>query len=174
MKKLFTIGHSTRTIDYFLSLLKAHGVKELVDVRTIPRSRHNPQFNVENLRTATKKNGIGYRWMGKTLGGLRRARSDSENTGWENLSFRGFADYMQTPEFKSGLERLGEIAKKKNTAIMCAEAVPWRCHRSLIADAMSVGGWRVYNISSRKTAKLHVATKFMKIDDGEITYPKTV
>ena len=171
MKQLFTIGHSTRTIEYFVSLLKAHGVEELVDVRTIPKSRHNPQFGRENLRNSLRGKGIGYRWLGKELGGLRRAKKDSENTGWENLSFRGFADYMGSAEFEGGLKKLQAIASKKNTAIMCAEAVPWRCHRSLIGDAMTKKGWKVRDISSRKTAHLHTLTPFLRIRKEKITYP---
>ncbi|MCL4392135.1 DUF488 domain-containing protein [Patescibacteria group bacterium] len=171
MKKLYTIGHSTRTADYFISILKAHGVEELIDVRTIPKSRHNPQFGRENLRNSLRGRGIGYRWLGKELGGLRRTKKDSENTGWQNLSFRGFADYMQTPEFEAGLKKLQSVAAKKATAIMCAEAVPWRCHRSLIADAMTKKGWKVYHISSRKTARLHTLTPFLKIVKGRLLYP---
>ncbi len=170
MKKLFTIGHSTRTIEYFISILKAHGIEELVDVRTIPKSRHNPQFAEEAIRKSVRNHGIGYRWLGKELGGLRRTKKDSENTGWQNLSFRGFADYMQTSEFKSGLQKLQSVASKKATAIMCAEAVPWRCHRSLIADAMTEKGWNVYHLSSRKTARLHELTPFLKVVQGKLLY----
>ncbi len=171
MKRLFSIGHSTRTVEYFVSMLQAHGVKELVDVRTIPKSRHNPQFGRGNLGIFLRKQGIGYKWLGEELGGLRHAKKDSKNTGWENLSFRGFADYMQTSKFEEGLKKLQAIAQKKNTAIMCAEAVPWRCHRSLIADAMTKKGWKVYHISSRITAKLHKITPFLRMKNRKITYP---
>ena len=137
MKKpsIFTIGHSTRTIDEFVGLLQMHGVKEVVDIRTMPMSRHNPQFNGDALKQSLKKNGIRYKHL-KKLGGLRHSRKDSINLGWRNLSFRGYADYMSTAEFAEGLEALTKIASSRETAIMCAEAVPWRCHRSLVADAL--------------------------------------
>ena len=127
---ILTIGHSTRAIEAFLELLRAHGVKRLVDVRMIPRSRYNPQFNCDTLAAALGDCGIGYTSM-KEMGGLRHARSDSPDTAWRNLSFRGYADHMQTPEFAAGLAALIEIAGREQTAIMCAEAVPWRCHRSV-------------------------------------------
>jgi uncharacterized protein (DUF488 family) len=170
MKGIFTIGHSTRTLDYFVSMLRAHGVRELADVRTIPRSRHNPQFNRDVLSRTLRNRGIGYRWLGKELGGLRRTRKDSDNTGWQNLSFRGFADYMQTPAFSAGIKKLESLAQKKRAAIMCAEAVPWRCHRSLIADALTKDKWAVYHISSRKTARRHKLTPFLKVKKGAMVY----
>ena len=139
---LFTIGHSTRTLKEFVALLSAHGVKQLVDVRTIPRSRHNPQFNETRLPRSLERAGIRYRHS-PGLGGLRHARRDSTNTAWRNASFRGFADYMQTLEFEEALDELIHRAEKRRTAIMCAEAVPWRCHRSMIADALLVRGLRV-------------------------------
>src|SRR6266481_37845 len=151
---IFTIGHSTRALDEFIALLKAHGVGQLVDVRTIPRSRHNPQFNRDTLPTVLRNNRIGYRHM-KGLGGLRHPRKDSPNTGWRNAGFRGFADYMQTTEFEMFLKKLMELAKKKQAVIMCAEAVPWRCHRSLIADALTVHGIRVEHITSRINRQPH-------------------
>lgn len=131
---VFTVGHSTRTRNDFIELLRAHDVRQLMDVRTIPRSRHNPQFNREVLSRALRRSGIGYRHM-KGLGGLRHSRPDSINTAWRNKSFRGYADYMQTSDFRSALRKLIAIARKKRLALMCAEAVPWRCHRSLIGDA---------------------------------------
>ena len=131
---IFTVGHSTRPIEEFEDLLLAHGVKQLVDIRTIPRSRHNPQFNGDSLPGSLKKVGIRYRHM-PGLGGLRRARYDSINSGWHNASFRGFADYMQTPDLENALVELIRIAQTRRTAIMCAEAVPWRCHRSQIGRA---------------------------------------
>jgi uncharacterized protein (DUF488 family) len=130
---IFTVGHSTRTWEDFRDLLRAHGVKRVVDVRTIPRSRHNPQFSRPALATKLRAARIGYVHLPK-LGGLRHAKRDSKNVGWRNASFRGFADYMQTPEFATGLQRLLKLSKDKRSALMCAEAVPWRCHRSLIAD----------------------------------------
>src|SRR3984957_2829842 len=141
MPVVLTIGHSSRTWPEFLKLLRAHHVDRVVDVRSIPRSRHNPQFSQETLRKKLRAAGIGYVHLRK-LGGLRHARRDSPNMGWRNTSFRGFADYMQTSEFEAGLQRLMKLAGQKQSAIMCAEAVPWRCHRSLITDALTIRGIR--------------------------------
>jgi uncharacterized protein (DUF488 family) len=170
VKTLFTIGHSTRPLPAFLALLSAHGVRQVVDVRTIPRSRRNPQFERDTLRAALRRARIGYRHL-PSLGGLRRARKDSINLGWRNASFRGFADYMETPEFARGMRRLRQLAQRKPTAIMCAEAVPWRCHRSLIADALTVRKWGVLHIQSRRTAKPHEPTAFLRIRGGRLVYP---
>ena len=167
---MYTIGHSTRTIEQFLDLLKAFGVRELVDVRTVPKSRHNPQFGQNALAPALQEAGIGYTHL-QALGGLRHAEKDSVNCGWQNASFRGYADYMATDAFRQGLDRLKTIAEQHITAVMCAEAVPWRCHRSLIADALTLQGWEVRDIQSKKTAKLHTLTPFLKVQDGKITYP---
>lgn len=167
---VFTVGHSTRSRDELVQLLRAHGVDRLVDVRTIPRSRHNPQFNRETLAKALHNRQFSYRHM-KSLGGLRHARRDSPNTGWRNLSFRGFADYMQTPSFAEALQSLIQFAKEKPTAIMCAEAVPWRCHRSMIADALLVGGIQVQHIISNSSAKPHTLTPFACVEGTRITYP---
>jgi uncharacterized protein (DUF488 family) len=167
---LYTIGHSTRPVDEFLELLKAHGVGKVVDVRTIPRSRHNPQYDQTALRKTLKAAHIGYHHMPR-LGGLRRTRKDSPNTGWTNRSFRGFADHMQSKAFQDGLQRLEVEARKRATAIMCAEAFVARCHRSLIADALTVDGWRVRHIQSRKTATLHRRTQFLKVRRGRLVYP---
>lgn len=167
---IFTVGHSTRSFEELVEILRAHGIEQLVDVRTIPRSRHNPQFNRESLGRALHNRRIGYRYM-KELGGLRRARPDSVNAGWRNASFRGFADYMQTQSFSEGLERLLELAKQKPTAIMCAEAVPWRCHRSLIADALAARGYEVRNILSVTSAKRHVVNPMARVHDRQVTYP---
>ena len=168
---IFTVGHSTRTIDEFVELLRAHGVKEIVDIRSIPRSRYNPQFNADVLEHSLQANRISYRRI-KELGGLRHARKDSLNLGWRNVSFRGFADYMATPEFSEGLEALIEVARAKETAIMCAEAVPWRCHRSLIGDALTKRGWIVRDIVSRTVAARHLLTPFLKTRKGQLTYPE--
>lgn len=168
--KLYTIGHSTLTFEQFINLLRAHAIEQVVDVRTIPKSRHNPQFNKADLAKKLRNRKIGYRHM-KELGGLRHSRKDSQNTGWRNLSFRGFADYMGTTEFAEGIEKLKTIATKKRTAIMCAEVVPWRCHRSLIADAFTVDHWAVFDIMNLKTANLHKVTPFMRILEGKIVYP---
>ncbi len=167
---IFTVGHSTQPIDEFIALLQAHGVKEVVDVRTIPMSRHNPQFNEATLKEALKSARIRYKHL-KKLGGLRHAKKDSTNLGWHNASFRGFADYMATPEFSEGLEALTNIANTRATALMCAEAVPWRCHRSLIADALTKKGWNVQDIMSRTSAKKHRLTSFLKVKKGQLTYP---
>lgn len=167
---ILTIGHSTRTLEAFLDLLRAHGVKRLVDVRTVPRSRHNPQFNRERFSRTLSHAGIGYTHMAE-LGGFRHARRDSPNTGWRNASFRGFADYMQTPEFETGLDKLIKSAARTQIAIMCAEAVPWRCHRSLIADALAVRVIQVEHVMSATRAQPHSLTTFAKVDGTRITYP---
>jgi len=170
MLTVFTIGHSTRTWEAFLELLRAHGIKRVVDVRSIPRSRHNPQFDRKTLSAKLRGARIGYVHLRK-LGGLRHARRDSPNMGWHNASFRGFADYMQTPEFEQGLQRLIKLAKQKRTAIMCAEAVPWRCHRSLIADALTVRGVRAAHIVSGKRVQTHTLIPFGRVRGNCITYP---
>jgi uncharacterized protein (DUF488 family) len=167
---LWTIGHSTRPIDEFLALLKAHGIQQVVDVRTVPKSRHNPQFNTDQLAKRLKKGGFAYFHM-PDLGGLRKAKKDSINLGWRNESFRGYADYMQTDEFWSALEELIASGQSKNTAIMCAEAVPWRCHRSLIADALVSRGWTVLDIMTEQRATPHTVTPFAKVARGRVTYP---
>ena len=167
---IFTVGHSTRSFDELVEILRAHGVERVVDVRTIPRSRHNPQFNRETLSKALHNRHLSYRHM-KALGGLRHARPDSINTGWRNASFRGFADYMQTPSFGVALERLLKLAEQKPTAIMCAEAVPWRCHRSLIADALIARGYEVRDIMSVTSAKPHVLTPMARVLRQQVTYP---
>ncbi len=133
---IFTLGHSTLPIERFISLLRNYGIERLVDIRTVPRSRHNPQFNDTALASTLKTEHIEYVPM-QTLGGLRHARKDSPNTGWRNASFRGYADYMQTEAFQDALQTLIQMSRKERVAIMCAEAVPWRCHRSLVADALS-------------------------------------
>jgi len=167
---VFTVGHSTRSLEALVGLLRAHDVKRLVDVRTIPRSRRNPQFNKETLPAALRAAGIKYRHFPK-LGGLRHARADSLNKAWRNASFRGFADYMQTPEFTTAIEKLGELATKDRLAIMCAEAVPWRCHRSLIADALSVRGFQVEHIMSGIRCQPHERTPWARIRGTRVTYP---
>ena len=169
---IFTIGHSTRTLEEFVGLLQAYGVQLVVDVRTIPRSRHNPQFNQEKLSAELKELGIDYVWL-KELGGLRHPKPDSQNKGWRNESFRGFADYMQTPEFEEGINELIKLAEKDGpVTTMCAEAVPWRCHRSLIADALLVRGVKVEHIMTLKTLKEHALTKWAHVDGKQITYPE--
>lgn len=167
---ILTIGHSNRPLDQFLDLLKAHGVERVVDIRTIPRSRHNPQFNGDALKISLRAAGIGYVQL-KKLGGLRHTTRDSINTGWQNASFRGFADYMQTADFAAGIERLLKLAVKKRCALMCAEAVPWRCHRSLVADALLVRGVAVEHIMSRTNLRPHSLTSFARVRGTKITYP---
>ena len=167
---IFTVGHSTRSIDEFVELLRAHGIKGIVDIRSIPRSRHNPQFNADDLKQSLQREHMSYKHI-KELGGLRRAKKDSINLGWRNASFRGFADYMATQEFSEGLEALTKIANTRETAIMCAEAVPWRCHRSLIADALTKKGWMVRDIMSRTVAARHRLTPFLKMRKGQLVYP---
>lgn len=151
-------------------MLKAHGVEVLVDVRTVPRSRHNPQFNRDTLPQALHAAGIRYEHR-PGLGGLRHPRTDSPNTGWKNAGFRGYADYMQTAEFAGNLEDLEQLARNARVAILCAEAVPWRCHRSLIADALTVRGVPVHHIMSETTANPHRLTSFAHVEGGRITYP---
>ncbi len=168
--EIFTIGHSDRTSAQFLALLEAHGVRKIFDIRTIPRSRHAPQFNQARIRRTLARHHIRYEHV-KALGGLRHAKRDSTNLGWINASFRGFADYMQTPAFANGLRHLETSARRQRSALMCAEAVPWRCHRSLVADALTKHGWRVADIQSRKTARPHRLTPFLRMRHGMLTYP---
>ncbi|HEX6774099.1 MAG TPA: DUF488 domain-containing protein [Acidobacteriaceae bacterium] len=167
---IFTIGHSTHSIDEFLEMLQAHGVCRLADVRTVPRSRHNPQFNREELARSLDNRSLHYTHM-PALGGLRHPRKDSINTGWRNESFRGYADYMQTEEFQKALERLLELAEQEPTAVMCAEAVPWRCHRSLIADALLARGVPVMEIASATRATPMAMHPWAHVEGASVTYP---
>ena len=167
---VLTVGHSTRPLNEFVALLKARAVSLVADVRTIPRSQHNPQFNKDSLPESLEKAGLGYVHL-PGLGGLRRAKRDSLNRGWRNASFRGYADYMQTPEFEEHLKQLIELAKKNRIALMCAEAVPWRCHRSLIGDALTVRGIRTEDIMSLTRRELHRLTPFAKVRGTKVTYP---
>ena len=167
---LYTIGHSTHSIGEFIALLNAHNVRHLVDVRSIPKSRHVPQFNTDALASSLSAASIAYTHL-QALGGRRHSRKDSINTGWRNTSFRGYADYMSTPQFAEGLAALTQIASATATAIMCAEAVPWRCHRSLIADAMTLQGWQVRDILTKAPAAEHKLTPFLKAVNGQPTYP---
>lgn len=167
---VMTVGHSTRAIGEFIRLLQAHGAACVVDVRTIPRSRHNPQFNKTTLPQKLKKAGMDYDHM-PGLGGLRHAQRDSPNAGWRNASFRGFADYMQTPEFAKSLDELIRLAHRKAIVLMCAEALPWRCHRSLIADALLVRGIRTEDIMTPTRRQVHAFTPFAKVRGAALTYP---
>ncbi|HET7831790.1 MAG TPA: DUF488 domain-containing protein [Gallionella sp.] len=170
LQTIYTVGHSTHELDEFIRLLQAHGVTKIADVRTIPRSRHNPQFNQDTLPDALQAAGIGYVHL-PGLGGLRHAHADSPNLAWHNASFRGFADYMQTAEFAKNLEQLIKLGKHQPLALMCAEAVPWRCHRSLIADALIVRGVAVEHITSATHRHPHALTPWARVTHGHITYP---
>jgi len=170
---VLTIGHSTRTLEEFLAILAAHGVERLIDVRSIPKSRRVPQFNSDALAPSLREQEIEYMHM-KSLGGLRRAKKDSVNLGWHNASFRGYADYMATEGFRVGLERLLQLAREKRTAIMCAEAVPWRCHRSLIGDALLARGVHVEDIMSVTSRREHALTPFAKVDGLNVFYPAVI
>ena len=167
---IFTVGHSTLPLEEFIALLEAYGIECLADIRTVPRSRHNPQFNGDTLGPALRACKIDYVPM-QALGGLRHARKDSANTGWHNTSFRGYADYMQTAKFAQGLDELMALSRKKRTVIMCAEAVPWRCHRSLVADALTAQGDAVYDIMGANRASLHTLTPWANVDGHRVTYP---
>ncbi len=169
-RTVYTVGHSNRSLAEFVEILRAHGIAQILDVRSIPRSRHNPQFNKDVLGRALRARRIGYRPR-KKLGGLRSARKDSKNTGWRNASFRGYADYMQTADFRRGIEQLKKTARRKKTALMCAEAVPWRCHRSLIGDWMEkIEGWRVLDIFSAGPARPHKPVSFARKRGQSLLY----
>lgn len=169
--RLYTIGHSTRTFDALVDALRSFGIRILVDVRTIPRSRHVPQFNRESLSRRLPRRGVRYTHLA-ALGGLRRPRPDSGNTAWRNAGFRGFADYMETSEFAAALAELRTLAKDVGpAAFMCAEALPWRCHRSLVADALIARGDTVAHIMAPGKAPPHVLTPWARVDGGRVTYP---
>lgn len=170
---LWTIGHSTRPIEEFIGLLQASGVQLLADVRTIPFSRRNPQFNQEALAQSLRKAGLQYRHM-PGLGGRRKSQPDSVNVGWRNQGFRGYADYMQTGEFRDALEELMMAGQSLPAAIMCAEAVPWRCHRTLISDVLVSRGWTVQHIISAGPVNNHMLTPFAKPEEGRLTYPSEI
>lgn len=164
MPKLYTIGHSTHALQEFLNILNAYQITHVVDVRTVPKSRHVPWFNEHELKKSLRKEKIIYIHMSK-LGGLRRVNKNSINMGWRNASFRAYADYMQTAEFFSGLKELNHLIKRNNkVVIMCAEAVPWRCHRSLIADAEIVRHFSVWEIMSKTSARVHKLTHFAVVN----------
>ena len=167
---IFTVGHSTLAIEHFIALLQTYGIKRVVDIRTIPRSRYNPQFNDTALAGSLTAARLEY-WHFPALGGLRHPRRTSPNTGWRNKSFRGYADYMQTEEFATALQALVQMGRQRRVAIMCAEAVPWRCHRSLVADALSIRGTPVVEILSESSHRMHELTPFARVDGLQITYP---
>jgi uncharacterized protein (DUF488 family) len=170
---VLTVGHATRPVEELVGLLHDNGVETLADVRTVPRSRHNPQFNRDTLPGRLAAAGIAYLHL-PALGGLRHPRRDSNNTGWRNASFRGFADYMQTPEFEAALAPLAELARRRRVALMCAETVPWRCHRSLIADALAVRGAEVQHILGEGHRQPHRLTPFAKVEGTRVTYPAPI
>jgi len=167
---VFTIGHSTRTLEEFTQLLKTYGVSVLVDVRTVPRSKHNPQFNKETLPASLKPSSVKYIHMPE-IGGLRRPKRDSVNLAWKNMGFRGYADYMQTKEFTDNLLKIMALARENCLAIMCAEALPWRCHRSLISDALVVRHVKVQHIISSTSCLSHELNETAKVEGTKITYP---
>lgn len=168
-RAIYTVGHSTHSADEFITILQTYAIEMLVDVRAIAKSRHNPQFAEDALREHLRTHGIGYMRL-EGLGGLRHTSKVSRNTAWKNLSFRGYADYMQTPEFVRSMEELVRIIQEQQTAIMCAEEVPWRCHRSLIGDALLVRNIAVIDIMSEKTSRPHVLTPFAVVEGESITY----
>ncbi len=171
LKHIYTIGHSTLDIDIFIGRLKTRGVRLLADVRTVPRSRFNPQFNRDTLPGDLAGVEIEYEYF-SALGGFRHSKlSNSPNTGWRSKTFRNYADYMMTGQFRAGLDLLIAAAMDKCTAIMCAEAVPWRCHRNLIADVLTIRGFRVMHIMSDKSLYEHSVTPWAHVSGMEITYP---
>ena len=168
-KTLWTIGHSTHTLDVFIEMLQSFNIELLADIRRFPGSRKFPQFNKDSLEKSIAENKIEYTHL-ENLGGRRKVKPDTENTTWRNASFRGYADYMETPQFKEGLETLEKLALQKRTAIMCSEAVWWRCHRSMVSDALKVQGWKVMHIMGVDKAQEHPFTQPAKIVDGELSY----
>jgi uncharacterized protein (DUF488 family) len=170
---IFTVGHSTHRWEEFLAILRCHEIGAVADVRRFPGSRNHPQFKAATLETALPKSGIDYLPF-RELGGRRSpVKASMINAGWRSAAFRGYADFMQSDEFAAGIDRLEETARRKATAIMCAEAVPWRCHRSLIADALLVRGWQVLDIFGKGPAKEHVLNPMALVSDGKIVYPLT-
>jgi uncharacterized protein (DUF488 family) len=170
METVSTIGHSNRSIEEFIALLKQNGIACLIDIRTVPKSRHNPQFGQDQLPRSLLDAGIEYRYLAG-LGGLRHPRPDSPNTGWRNTSFRGYADYMQTAAFAENVDAVIALAQDRRCALMCAEAVPWRCHRSLVADALLVRGIGVEDIIGPQKPTPHKLTPFARVEGTRITYP---
>jgi len=166
---IWTIGHSTRTLDEFLELLSVHAIEALADVRRFPGSRKYPHFDREALRESLANVGIEYVPLPE-LGGRRKPRTDSRNTAWRNESFRGYADYMETPGYRNGIERLVDLARRKRTAILCAEAVWWRCHRSLIADDLKAAGVCVRHIVGKAHSSIHPYTSAARLQDGRLSY----
>jgi uncharacterized protein (DUF488 family) len=170
MEAVYTIGHSNRPIDEFIELLREHGIERVLDIRTVPKSRHNPQFGQDQLPASLAQAGIGYEYI-RELGGLRKARKDTPNGAWRNASFRGYADHMQTGEFKEHVDLVARMADTTRCALMCAEAVPWRCHRSMVADALAVRGVPVEHIINPGKTRPHTLTPFAQVAGTDILYP---
>lgn len=168
-ERIWTIGHSTRSLEEFVRLLADYGIRGLADVRRFPGSRRLPQFAEAALRDGLAEHGIAYRWL-PALGGRRRPRPDSPNTVWRNSSFRGYADHLASAEFAAGLDELLTFASAQPTAMMCAELLWWRCHRSLIADVLKVRGIEVIHIQDPHTAIVHPYTSAARIEDGRLSY----
>ncbi|HWK70560.1 MAG TPA: DUF488 domain-containing protein [Burkholderiaceae bacterium] len=169
VETIWTVGHSTHPIDEFVAILASYGIETIVDIRSHPGSRKYPQFGKEALASSLREHGIAYCWL-RALGGRRKAAADSPNTAWRNASFRGYADYMSTPEFKQGMDELLHLAGGSRTALMCAEAVWWRCHRSMVADALCVQGIQVLHIMDAGHAVEHPMTAPARIENGRLTY----
>jgi uncharacterized protein (DUF488 family) len=169
---VWTVGHSTRSLEELVAILHGADIEVLADIRTVPRSRRMPQFNTETLAEQLPQSGIGYVHLGN-LGGFRRSHGDSPNDGWRNASFRGYADYMQTEQFTEALQELVDLAGNGRTAIMCSEALPWRCHRSLVADALTVHGIEVTHLLGGGRSQAHALTSFARVEGERITYPAT-
>ena len=168
-KIIWTIGHSTREFEHFIEMLESFHIQLLIDIRSFPGSKKFPQFNKENLETAMPQHNIEYIHL-KSLGGRRGVKKDSKNTAWKNAAFRGYADYMETDDFKNGITQLEKLALEKRTAYMCSEAVWWRCHRSMVSDYLKLNGWTVYHIMETSKATEHAYTKPAKIVDGKLNY----
>lgn len=170
-QNLFSIGHSTRSLEEMINLLKENKIKRLVDIRSVPMSRYNPQFNIDTLPLELSKRGLKFSYLGTSLGGWKKSQNFLEvNSAWKKKSFRGYADYMQTRRFELGIKKLLGLSEKGNLAFMCAEAVPWRCHRWLVSDALIARGLRVIHIGVGKKGYYHELTAFGKIRDGKVVY----
>jgi uncharacterized protein (DUF488 family) len=167
--KIWTVGHSTHSAERFNEILLAHSIETVVDVRTFPASRRFPQFNQAQLTASLESVGVGYR-HNPQLGGRRKPSANSRNTAWQNASFRAYADHMETAEFRSGIEKLLEVARETRAAIMCAESLWWRCHRSLISDFLKSTGVEVIHILNDKKTEVHPYTSAARIVDGELSY----
>ena len=168
-KEVWTIGHSTRTLEHFIDMLQSFNIELLVDIRSFPGSKRVPQFNKENLEISMPANNISYVHL-KLLGGRRPVKKDSKNTGWKHPAFRGYADYMETDEFNTGIHQLEDLAIKQRTAYMCSEAVWWSCHRSMVSDYLKLNGWTVHHIMEVNKATEHTYTQPAKIINGQLSY----